>query len=75
MTYDDWLTTLSSNPDVMGGAVTFPNTKVTVHRVGSLLLKGESFDTLLEDYPTLSALEIKFAARYVYEQQHFQQAS
>jgi uncharacterized protein (DUF433 family) len=53
----------------MGGAVTFPNTRVTVHHIGSLLLRGESFGTLLDDYPFLGALEIKYAARYVYENQ------
>lgn len=65
--FDDWLSTLQADPGVMGGAVTFPNSRLTVHHVGEMLIRGEDPKVILEDYPYLTEQDLEYARRYVEE--------
>jgi uncharacterized protein (DUF433 family) len=38
---------------IMGGETVFPNSRLTVRRIGLLLQNGESIDEIKEDYPYL----------------------
>lgn len=60
-----WKATLVSDPDIMGGATVFPDSRLTVRRVGGLLLRGVDPSELLEDYPHLSPLDLECSKLYV----------
>jgi len=52
-----------SNPFVMGGAYTFPNTRVTLDRVVGQIDAGVPTETIFEDYPQIRG--IRFNLLYV----------
>lgn len=62
--YLEWEKTLVKDPEIMAGETVFPNSRLTVRRVVSLLKKGESENIILEDYPYLSPRDLKFAKMY-----------
>jgi uncharacterized protein (DUF433 family) len=49
----------------MGGETVFPNSRLTVRRIGSMLERGESSEVIREDYPYLSQEDLEFAQIYV----------
>ena len=49
MTIDE---VLSSDPDVLNGALVFKGTRVPVEVLIQHLTEGDSLDTFLEDFPT-----------------------
>ena len=60
-----WKEDLASAPDIMGGAVTFPNSRLTVRHVGGMLERGVDEQEILEDYPYLSLSDLEFARLFV----------
>jgi len=65
----EWKKHLRADPDVMGGTTTFPNTRLTVRRIGGTLerydYEEEVVAELLEDYPYLNAEDLEFAYIFV----------
>ena len=52
------------NPEIMGGNPVFRGTRVPVHQVAELLAKGETVESLREDYPRVSEEMIGLAPIY-----------
>jgi uncharacterized protein (DUF433 family) len=67
--YIDWEKTLVIDPEIMAGETVFPNSRLTVRRVASLLEKGESETVILEDYPYLNDMDLEFAK--IYSERHY----
>lgn len=66
--YLAWRARLTVDPAIMGGAPVFPETRLTVHHVGGLLLRpgaDQARAELEEDYPYLSADDFLFAPFFV----------
>ena len=59
-----WKSQLISDPEIMGGQTVFPNSRLSVHRIGKIIDRGESIENIKEDYPFLSELDLKFAPLY-----------
>lgn len=49
----------------MGGAETFPNSRLTVRHIGEMLERGVAVKEILEDYPYLSPSDLDFARLFV----------
>lgn len=60
-----WKEQLVSHPDIMGGAVTFPNSRLTVRHVGGMVERGINAQEILEDYPYLDLADLEFAHLFV----------
>lgn len=60
-----WKESLVSRPDIMGGAVTFPSSRLTVRHVGGMLERGVDPQEILEDYPYLDVADLEFARLFV----------
>lgn len=68
--FDQWKSSLSNNSKILGGETTFPNSRLSVQRIGGALEQGESREVLREDYPYLTEQDLTFAQRYVVEASH-----
>ena len=63
--FERWKGKLVADHDIMGGEAVFPNSRLSVRRVGGMLERGEPADTILEDYPYLKSEDLDFARLYV----------
>ncbi len=63
--FNKWKSHLVSAPKIMVGQTVFPNSRLGVHHIGQIIARGESLQVILEDYPYLSELDLKFAPLYV----------
>ena len=63
--FEQWKSSLSNNPKILGGETTFPNSRLSVQRIGGALEQGESREVLREDYPYLTEQDLTFAQMYV----------
>ncbi|MFN6518275.1 MAG: DUF433 domain-containing protein [Nostoc sp. CreGUA01] len=63
--FQAWKKNLVSDPNIMGGETVFPNSRLTVRHIGSMLDRGESLENIREDYPYLTEEDMKFAQVYV----------
>lgn len=63
--FQAWKENLISDPNIMGGEIVFPNSRLTVRHLGLMLDRGESLKVIHEDYPYLTEEDIKFAQVYV----------
>lgn len=63
--FSNWKEGLVSDPDVMGGAETFPNSRLTVRHIGEMLERGVTTEEVLEDYPYLAPSDLEFAQLFV----------
>ena len=63
--FNKWKSHLVSDPKIMVGQTVFPNSRLSVHHIGQIIARGESLQVILEDYPYLSELDLKFAPLYV----------
>jgi uncharacterized protein (DUF433 family) len=61
----EWKSQLVTDPNIMAGETVFPNSRLSVRRIGSMLERGESPIAIEEDYPYLSSADLKFAPLYV----------
>ena len=57
--------TACCSPRHHGGAVTFPNSRLTVRHVGGMVERGIDAQEILEDYPYLNLTDLKFARLFV----------
>lgn len=60
-----WKEKLVIDPDIMGGAETFPHSRLTVRHVGGMLERGVDAEEVLEDYPYLDSTDLEFARLFV----------
>ncbi len=60
-----WKEDLTSDPEIMGGAETFPNSRLTVQHIGRMLERGVDAQEILEDYPYLDRSDLEFARLFV----------
>lgn len=60
-----WKERLVSHPDTMGGAVTFPNSRLTVRHIGGMVEQGVEAQEILEDYSYLDSSDLEFARLFV----------
>jgi uncharacterized protein (DUF433 family) len=63
--FETWKSRLVSNPEILGGEIIFPNSRLSVQRIGGVLERGETVALLREDYPYLSDEDFDFAHIYV----------
>jgi uncharacterized protein (DUF433 family) len=63
--FEAWKSRLVSNPDILGGEIVFPDSRLSVQRIGGSLERGESLEILREDYPYLTDEDFNFARIYV----------
>jgi uncharacterized protein (DUF433 family) len=63
--FEAWKARLVTNPNILGGEIVFPNSRLSVHRIGGSLVRGESVELLQEDYPYLTNEDLNFANIYV----------
>ena len=55
---------VSSDPDICHGKPCIKGTRIPVYLVVSLVAEGETMDSILSDYPSLTPDDIKAAMRY-----------
>ena len=55
---------ISSDPDILHGKPCIKGTRIPVYLIVSLVAEGESVENIIEDYPSLTAEDIKAALRY-----------
>ena len=63
--FEAWKTHLVSNPQILGGEITFPGSRLSIRRIGGSLVRGESPEILRQDYPYLTDEDLTFAQMYV----------
>jgi uncharacterized protein (DUF433 family) len=63
--FEAWKSRLASDPGILGGEIVFPNSRLSVQRIGGSLERGETVALLREDYPYLSDEDFNFARIYV----------
>lgn len=61
----EWKESLVSNPDIMGGTETFPNSRLTVRHVGGMMERGVDAQEILDDYSYLDLSDLEFARLFV----------
>jgi uncharacterized protein (DUF433 family) len=64
-----WKANLVTDSSILGGETVFPNSRLSVNRIGMRLKNGESTAVIKEDYPYLSDDDLKFSLMYI-EQAH-----
>ena len=63
--FNQWKESLVTNPAIMGGEAVFPDSRLTVRHIGTMLERGESKEVIREDYHYLSEEDIEFALLYI----------
>ncbi|MEC4896069.1 MAG: DUF433 domain-containing protein [Oscillatoria sp. PMC 1051.18] len=63
--FNKWKQTLVTDPNILGGETVFPNSRLSVRRIGTMLEKGELDSVIREDYPYLSSDDLANARLYV----------
>ena len=63
--FERWRERLVTSDEIMGGETVFPGTRLTVRRVGELLERGGTPETIVEDYPNLTAEDLEQARLFV----------
>ena len=60
------LTRITSNRDIFGGKPIIRDMRISVESILGLLAQGETWETLLEDYPGLELDDIKACLAYAH---------
>ncbi|EGJ29283.1 MULTISPECIES: DUF433 domain-containing protein [Moorena] len=60
-----WVNSLVRDPNIMGGELIFPKSRLSVCRIAGRLNRGESPELIIEDYPYLSPIDLAFAQLYM----------
>jgi uncharacterized protein (DUF433 family) len=63
--FESWKAKLVSNPNILGGETVFPDSRLSVQRIGGSLERGETLEVLQEDYAYLTDEDFAFARIYV----------
>ena len=61
---------LVSTPDTLHGAVRFSGTRVFAHQIFDYLLTGETLDTFLEDFPSVTREQAQAVADWGLQRLH-----
>jgi uncharacterized protein (DUF433 family) len=61
---DKFLERISSNPDILHGKPCITGTRIAVYMIVGLIAAGESYEQILEDYPSLTREDITAALQY-----------
>lgn len=67
---------ISSDPDICHGKPCIKGTRIPVYLIVSLVAEGESVESIIQDYPSLTPEDIKAAIYYAaklceYEPMHY----
>jgi uncharacterized protein (DUF433 family) len=57
---------ITTNPDIFGGKPIVRGMRISVELVLSLLMQGETFEGILEDYPDLTVEDIRACIAYAH---------
>lgn len=75
----DWTAHIESNPAILFGKPTIKNTRISVDLILEKIANGDTFDDLLDAYPTIKREDIVacllFAANSIKNEIVFQKAS
>lgn len=63
----EFLSPVTSDPEILGGAVCFSGTRVPVSALVDYLQAGDRIDDFLEDFPTVSREQIEAALQIAHE--------
>ena len=63
--FEAWKARLVSTPNILGGEIVFPGSRLSVQRIGGSLARGKTVEVLREDYPSLTNEDLIFARIYV----------
>ena len=55
---------ISSDPDICHGKPCIKGTRIPVYLIVSLVAEGETVETIIQDYPSLTPEDIKAAIHY-----------
>ena len=55
---------ISSDPDICHGKPCIKGTRIPVYLIVSLVAEGESIESIIQDYPSLTPEDIKTAIHY-----------
>jgi uncharacterized protein (DUF433 family) len=55
---------ISSDPDICHGKPCITGTRIPVYLIVELVAEGESMETILQDYPSLTSEDIQSALHY-----------
>jgi len=55
---------IESNPDICHGKPCILGTRIPVYLIVSLIAEGESYESIIKDYPSLSIADIKISIKY-----------
>ncbi len=61
---EKFLEHISSNPDICHGKPCIKGTRIPVYLIVSLISEGMSIEEIINDYPSLTAENIKAAIQY-----------
>jgi uncharacterized protein (DUF433 family) len=61
---ENLLARITVDPDIFGGKPIIRGMRISVELILSLLRQGESWDSLLQDYPELEAADIQACLEY-----------
>jgi uncharacterized protein (DUF433 family) len=61
---EEFLAHIVSDPDTLRGKPRIKGTRIAVYMIVQLVAAGESIETILEDYPSLTREDIKAALSY-----------
>jgi uncharacterized protein (DUF433 family) len=64
MQHPEILRNISSDPDICHGKPCIKGTRIPVYLLVSLVAEGETPETIIGDYPSVSYEDIKAAIRY-----------
>jgi uncharacterized protein (DUF433 family) len=59
--FERWKAKLVTDDKVLGGETTFPQSRLAVRQIGSMLVRGVSTEEIREDYPYLTDEDLEFA--------------
>lgn len=66
MSDNSLLSRITSRPDVFGGKPIIRGMRISVELIVSLLAQGESWETILEEYPELEREDIQACLAYAH---------
>ena len=55
---------ISSDPDILHGKPCIKGTRIPVYLIVSLVAEGESYESIIENYPSITPEDIKAAVKY-----------
>lgn len=61
MNWKKWKESLHQDPEILGGELCFPDTRLSVRHIGQRIYLGESIADIRQDYPELSEQDCQFA--------------